>query len=223
MSPWQAAAGLGDSRARHRRAHDVVRAVAVHAEGRAAPFREDLVMHAVERLRVVLEVAGLAEILEPRAEGRLVLRRKRGVRHFGLRRMAARAALPRAVDGLLEDVPRHVERLLLAARERDRLVLFAVAAQAGFDFFVARRRGLGPQGRGPGQRDQEKTENALPDRLQGRASSVKLKARRFRHNNQDALAWGDSKGGAWGSPFAESPVSSVEKPSARATRRCSAS
>ena len=80
-------ARLGDSRARHGRAHDVVRAVAVHAERRASPLREDLVVHAVERLRVVLEVAGLAEILEGRAEGRLVLRRQR------------RGAAPRSAPG----------------------------------------------------------------------------------------------------------------------------
>ena len=123
---------------------DVVGPVAVHARGRhpVAPL-ERLEVHAVERLRVVREVAPLALLVVREREVAQRLERPGLVRHRRHVLVAVGAAQLVAVDRLPERVHVDVQRPRLAARQRDRHALVAVAAQARLHVGRLRRGSLG--------------------------------------------------------------------------------
>ena len=107
-----ACAGARDRGARLAGRLDAVRAVAVAAErGARVALREQRVVHAVERLRVVVEVAGLAGVAERRAEVRHVLERALRVGDLAEPGVAVGALEVLPVHGLGEHRLVHLERV----------------------------------------------------------------------------------------------------------------
>ena len=101
-----ARAGLRDARARLGRLLDVVRAVAIDADRRGAiAARDRRLVHAVERLRVVGEVAAAALLVVGQREFAMRAEVARLVRDLRLARVAIRAR-EACVDGLGEDARR---------------------------------------------------------------------------------------------------------------------